>query len=339
MEIFEFVCEICGGKITAARAEAGRRTVCPGCNGLVTVPLAGADAATAGPDTHPTPPAPAGAQRQLVCPRCGQTMLLDADTDVAYVRCTNCWTELTLDGTERIAAGPGEGLRSRGAKAAAWAVSVLLHAALLVVFTGVTWFSGLGQGAGGEQNVDVVTEDTGLSTQPSETPKLQQEKAPAKVSEVKEPKDILDVGASQKSETDSIIAIEGGSSESDDAQAFQAFAGGGAASGSASFFGLRATGKKFVFVVDYSTSMEGQKLVEAKKELTKSINKLRSDLRFFIIFYNHASLPMPASRLVPASSGNKRKYLKWVDGVFASGFTDPTGRCSRRSRLSPTPSG
>ena len=102
-----------------------------------------------------------------------------------------------------------------------------------------------------------------------------------------------------------------------------AASGGGRGGGGASFFGLEARGKDFVYVVDYSGSMSRDKLVAAKAELIRSLSALRRNMRYYIVFYNHAHLPMPGGKLVKATEQNKRVSFAWVEQVRANGGTDP----------------
>jgi len=99
----------------------------------------------------------------------------------------------------------------------------------------------------------------------------------------------------------------------------------GIGAGTAGFFGVKAQGSKFVFVVDHSGSMTGEKLDVTKKELLRSISALSPNMKFYIIFYDHQFEPMPASQLVLATQENKTHYLQWVDGIGAGGGTDPRG--------------
>ena len=66
---------------------------------------------------------------------------------------------------------------------------------------------------------------------------------------------------------------------------------GGGETGSTSLFGAKDTGRKFVYVIDRSWSMEGDAinvvpLSVAKSELTASIQRLEPTQQFQIIFYN-----------------------------------------------------
>lgn len=98
---------------------------------------------------------------------------------------------------------------------------------------------------------------------------------------------------------------------------------GGGASAGASFFRLEARGREFVYVVDRSGSMSGDKLRAAKNELIRSVSSLKRAMRFFIIFYD--THPMPSRGLVKATESNKRRCFAWVGEVRSGGGTDPTG--------------
>ena len=52
------------------------------------------------------------------------------------------------------------------------------------------------------------------------------------------------------------------------------------------FFGTRATGRYFCFVVDVSGSMSGQKLESLKQELTKAVRSLSPGARFQVVFFS-----------------------------------------------------
>jgi len=98
----------------------------------------------------------------------------------------------------------------------------------------------------------------------------------------------------------------------------------------ASFFGLGAAGRRIVFVVDASASMNHPYLGEAKTrfgqlklELAKSILGLTEDQQFFIIFFNEHAIPMPADAMEHAYPQNQQRFLEWAASVPASGLTDP----------------
>ncbi len=109
-----------------------------------------------------------------------------------------------------------------------------------------------------------------------------------------------------------------------------------------SFFGLAAEGKSFVYVLDCSLSMNHPHDSESKTrfrkmklELANSLKHLKPEQDFFIVFFNHEAVPMPADRLVSAAPENQQHFLSWVDQVPAMGDTDPTGALSVALKLRP----
>lgn len=109
-----------------------------------------------------------------------------------------------------------------------------------------------------------------------------------------------------------------------------------------SFFGLASEGKSFVFVLDCSLSMNHPHDSDAKTrfrkmkmELTNSLAHLRPDQEFFIVFFNHEAIPMPAERMVSAAPENKQYFLDWVEQVPAQGDTAPTAALLMALRMRP----
>ena len=91
-----------------------------------------------------------------------------------------------------------------------------------------------------------------------------------------------------------------------------------------SFFGVRAEGTVFVFVVDCSGSMgQGDRMTRAKRELRRAIGKLQFPQRYLIIFYNDRPIPMPGG--IPESAGTSEKAATraWLQMVEPEGDTDP----------------
>lgn len=71
--------------------------------------------------------------------------------------------------------------------------------------------------------------------------------------------------------------------------------GDGDGGGGSSFFGTPRQGRRVVYLVDYSESMRsdtdggGTRLDALKKELTRSINSLKSGMNFNVIFFSHTA--------------------------------------------------
>ena len=83
-----------------------------------------------------------------------------------------------------------------------------------------------------------------------------------------------------------------------------------AVAGEATFFGARAYGNKFVFVIDASTSMEGYRWNRAVGELLSSIGRLADGAEFFIIAFHYEPIPIDVSR-----SMNKTFLVKGKSSV------------------------
>ena len=118
--------------------------------------------------------------------------------------------------------------------------------------------------------------------------------------------------------------------------------GDGVGNGSGSqFFDLDTAGTKFVYVLDGSASMTEPhseartRLERVKIELVRSIGGMPEEMKFFVIFFNRNSVPMPAEKLQVATLDNKRKYLEWCTRVKGGGGTDPRAALKRALELEP----
>jgi hypothetical protein len=91
-----------------------------------------------------------------------------------------------------------------------------------------------------------------------------------------------------------------------------------------SFFGIRAKGKTFIYVVDCSGSMaEGDRMTRAKSELRKTVNTLRYPQSFHVIFYNDKPLTMPGGTPRVADALSKDDLIRWLRNIDSDGGTDP----------------
>lgn len=94
----------------------------------------------------------------------------------------------------------------------------------------------------------------------------------------------------------------------------------------ASFFGLKARGQFFVFVIDCSGSMvDEDRLARAKDELRRSIARLQEPQRFQVIFYNDEPIAMPGDLPKSAGLNAKSQFLAWLRLIEPDGSTDPRG--------------
>ncbi len=109
--------------------------------------------------------------------------------------------------------------------------------------------------------------------------------------------------------------------------------------GGSSFFGIEATGKKIVFIVDRSGSMEGARWVDAKYELLRAISGLTADQEFFVFLFSGTTHPMPrlagANKMVPATDENKIAFRKWLNRQKPDNSTKPLGSIRRSINMDP----
>ncbi len=109
-----------------------------------------------------------------------------------------------------------------------------------------------------------------------------------------------------------------------------------------SFFGLRPIGRRFVFVLDCSRSMNHPHDTEAKTrfkrmklELIKSIQGMGPESEFYLIFFNDFAIPMPSPVPVQAAEQPKLKYLYWMKDMKAEGNTEPRIALQHALKLQP----
>jgi len=105
-------------------------------------------------------------------------------------------------------------------------------------------------------------------------------------------------------------------------------------------FGVRGKGSRFVYVFDRSSSMEGQPLLAAKRELIASLQSLQSIHQFQIVFYNEAPQWMPEfrgqpARMVFADEQGKRLAANFIGGISAYGATDHVQALQRALQMRP----
>jgi hypothetical protein len=103
------------------------------------------------------------------------------------------------------------------------------------------------------------------------------------------------------------------------------------------FFGLRARGQFFVYVVDCSGSMIDQdRMPRATIELRRSVFALREPQRFEVIFYNSESIPMPGGPIPrPATLHAKNQLRSFLELIDPDGGTDPRSAMKQALSLRP----
>lgn len=103
------------------------------------------------------------------------------------------------------------------------------------------------------------------------------------------------------------------------------------------FFGIRAAGQFFVYVIDCSESMiDEDRFARATMEVRRSVLSLQSPQQFEVIFYNEDSTPMPGGpKPRPADPRSKSQLVAWLRLIDPDGGTDP--RSALRQALSLQP--
>ena len=98
----------------------------------------------------------------------------------------------------------------------------------------------------------------------------------------------------------------------------------------AEFFGVKAAGRKFVFVVDSSNSMKNGKFDAAKEELEYAIRRLSPEQLFYVVFFDQNAERMvlapnvePEVNVVAATSTNINRFVTWMKTVKNELKTNP----------------
>lgn len=108
------------------------------------------------------------------------------------------------------------------------------------------------------------------------------------------------------------------------------------ASPSATFFGVKAEGKKFAFVVDTSGSMQtNSRFLRCRAELLRSLSTMNYGQQFFVVFFSDQLYPMPEHKLVDARPTQLKKTAEWAVGAVPSGGTEPWPGLALALRLKP----
>jgi von Willebrand factor type A domain len=104
-----------------------------------------------------------------------------------------------------------------------------------------------------------------------------------------------------------------------------------------SFFGIRAPGRFFVYVIDCSESMiDEDRFARATMEVRRSVLALQAPQQFEVIFYNSESIPMPGGpRPRPADPHNKGQLVSWLRIIEPDGGTDPRTAVKQALMLRP----
>lgn len=115
--------------------------------------------------------------------------------------------------------------------------------------------------------------------------------------------------------------------------------GGAGGGGGASFFGVEASGNRFVFIVDVSGSMGyGGKLEELKRQLAISVGALAEASQFVVLPFSDTVRPLGGkSEWTEASTGGKRWALQQIELLNSNGGTEPREAFRMSFALRPRP--
>jgi hypothetical protein len=102
-----------------------------------------------------------------------------------------------------------------------------------------------------------------------------------------------------------------------------------------SFFGTASRGNKFVFIIDKSGSMSGNRLAAAKEELCSTLKGLKPTDKFMIYFFSDGAQAMPSRAMLPGTPQNIKWATNWVRGRSVDGGTNPTQALSWCFNLRP----
>ena len=107
--------------------------------------------------------------------------------------------------------------------------------------------------------------------------------------------------------------------------------------GGVDFFGTRVRGKYVCFVCDISGSMNGDKLIALRVELTRTIQSLPAGSHFQVIFFSSDAYVLEPDWVL-AGTPRARDFLKKIQTVGAGGGTDPTNALAYAfTKLNPMP--
>ncbi len=107
------------------------------------------------------------------------------------------------------------------------------------------------------------------------------------------------------------------------------------------FFGARAFGNRFVFVLDISFSMKarnGERYRRACDELVRSVSQLRPDQSYYVILFSWYTEKMyhrTQHDYVQASGDHVERLRQWIDDVVLSAGTDPRRALSLARQMEP----
>ena len=104
------------------------------------------------------------------------------------------------------------------------------------------------------------------------------------------------------------------------------------------FFQTTVEADSVAYVVDYSSSMSGQRFQRAIEELKRSIGRLKPGQEFYVAFFNQGPLPMfnePPTSLHAATPRVLARLATWLNSISSQGGTQPEGALQIAGHLKP----
>lgn len=108
------------------------------------------------------------------------------------------------------------------------------------------------------------------------------------------------------------------------------------------FFGSEAYGRRFVFILDASGSMnQGARFKRAAEELLDTLDGLSEEQEFFVVLFQGQAFPMlrqspETARMLPATEENKQQLEYWLAGVHPISWSDPREAIRLALKLKPS---
>lgn len=114
----------------------------------------------------------------------------------------------------------------------------------------------------------------------------------------------------------------------------------GRTSGTAEFYGVKSQGRRFVFIVDSSRSMNRGKFEAAQAELMRAVGKMKDNQFFYVIFfdrdaYSMFSLQDPEAGPIRATDENRQRLEYWMKTVPMEFGTNPYQAMVKAVEMSP----
>ena len=121
---------------------------------------------------------------------------------------------------------------------------------------------------------------------------------------------------------------DGGVGSGDSANKKSGGKNGNEGTGEASFYGIKAEGNTFVYVLDNSGSMAGNRWLEARNEVIRSIQALGENQKFLVVLYNtHTKVMLhmrgPKIRCLKADEKTKTRVVEWLQKQYPQMDTLP----------------